>query len=264
MRIPYYHVDSFTNELFSGNPAGVCLLESFLSPKTMQQIAAENRHSETAFVVRRPDGDFDLRWFTPEVEDDLCGHATLAAAHVLALIGQKAWPVRFHTCSGVLGVDRDGSEYAMDFPARPPHPCRPPDGLLHALGLDKADVMKSERDYLVIVDREATVRTLSPNIRDLAKFDIGIGGVIVTAPADSGDIDYVVRFFPPAAGIDEDPATGSIQCTLAPYWAGRLAKNEFHVRQLSSRGGKLRSALVGDRVKITGAVRLYLHGEIEV
>ena len=264
MRIPYYHVDSFTDELFAGNPAGVCILESFPSPKTMQQIAAENRHSETAFVVRRPDGDFDLRWFTPEVEDDLCGHATLAAAHVLAINGQKSWPLRFHTCSGVLGVDRDGDEYVMDFPARPPQPCKPPDGLLRALGLDKAEVMKSERDYLVIVDRETTVKTLSPNIRDLAKFDIGIGGVIVTAPADSRDLDYVVRFFPPSVGIDEDPATGSIQCTLAPYWASRLGKNEFRVRQLSPRGGKMRSALAGDRVKIAGAARLYLRGEIEV
>src|SRR6059058_755483 len=152
MSIPYYHVDAFTEELFAGNPAGVCILSVFPPDATMQKIAAVNKHSETAFVAPRADGDFDLRWFTPEVEDDLCGHATLAAAYVLTLRGHAGWPVQFHTCSGMLGVARNGSEFEMDFPARPPHPCKSPEGLLQALGLRKAEVMKSERDYLVIVD----------------------------------------------------------------------------------------------------------------
>ncbi|HEX9162664.1 MAG TPA: PhzF family phenazine biosynthesis protein [Thermoanaerobaculia bacterium] len=264
MRIPYYHVDAFTDETFSGNPAGVCLLEAFPDPRTMQKIAAENRHSETAFVVGRTGADFDLRWFTPEVEDDLCGHATLASAFVLAYRGQNIWPVRFHTCSGVLTVVSRGDEFEMDFPARPPRACEVPVGLLPALGLRRATVMRSERDYLVVVERAAEVRALAPDIAALAKLGIGIGGAIVTAPSDDADADYVVRFFPPSVGIGEDPATGSIQCTLAPYWSARLGKNELRARQLSARGGKMRAVFAGDRVKIAGAARLYLRGEIEL
>src|SRR5438309_9107424 len=145
MAIPYYHVDAFTGELFAGNPAGVCILSAFLADSIMQKIAAENRHSETAFVVPRADGDFDLRWFTPEVEDDLCGHATLASAYVLAIRGQRAWPVRFHTCSGVLTVTRVKDAFEMDFPIWPPKPCVPPLDLLPALGLKTAHVMTVSR-----------------------------------------------------------------------------------------------------------------------
>ena len=262
MSIPYYHVDAFTEELFAGNPAGVCILSVFPPDATMQKIAAENKHSETAFVAPRADGDFDLRWFTPEVEDDLCGHATLASAFVLALRGQEAWPVRFHTCSGVLTVacGQDGLE--MDFPSRPARPCDPPAELLRALGLMEAEIMKS-RDYLVIVDRAELVRTLSPDIRALAKIEIGIGGTIVTAPGQGG-VDYVSRFFPPSIGIDEDPATGSIHCTLAPYWAGRLGKQTLRARQLSARGGDFRCEVAGTRVKIAGKARLYLQGALEL
>jgi PhzF family phenazine biosynthesis protein len=262
MPIPYYHVDSFTDRLFAGNPAGVCILSAFLADDTMQKIAAENRHSETAFVVPRDDGDFDLRWFTPEVEDDLCGHATLASAFVLALRGQSVWPVRFHTCSGALTVARDQESFEMDFPARPPQPCEPPVELLPALGLKTALVMKS-RDYLVVVDRAEQVRALSPDIRALAGLDIGIGGTIVTAPGER-DVDYVSRFFCPALGIDEDPATGSINCTLAPYWAVRLGKRSLRSQQLSARGGELRCEIAGDRVKIAGKARLYFQGTLEL
>src|SRR5688500_9183340 len=154
MPIPYYHVDAFTSHLFAGNPAGVCILDAFPADPLMQQIAAENRHSETAFVIQRPDGDFGLRWFTPEVEDDLCGHATLASAYVLALRGHADWPVRFHTMSGVLTVARDGDHYEMDFPAWQPALCDPPPELLPALGLTSADVVDvgRTRDYLVVVD----------------------------------------------------------------------------------------------------------------
>ena len=262
MAIPYYHVDAFTSELFKGNPAGVCILSAFLADSTMQKIAAENRHSETAFVVPRPDGDFDLRWFTPTVEDDLCGHATLASAYVLALRRHNVWPVHFHTCSGMLTVAQDQDGFVMDFPARPPHACEVPVELLPALGLKAALVMKS-RDYLVVVDQAKQVRALSPNIAALAKIDMGNGGAIVTAPGE-GDVDYVCRLFAPGEGIDEDPATGSIHCILAPYWSGRLGKDTFRARQLSARGGYAQCSIAGDRVKITGSARLYLHGTLEL
>lgn len=262
MPIPYYHIDVFTSTLFAGNPAGVCIVSTFPPDQTMQQIAAENRHSQTAFVVQRPDGDFDLRWFTPEVEDDLCGHATLATAYVLALRSHDGWPVRFHTRSGLLTAAQDGAYLEMDFPAWPPQPCERPDELLPALGLQTARVMRS-RDYLVVVDQAEQVRTLSPDISSLAKLDIGIGGIIVTAPGE-GRVDYVSRFFAPSVGIDEDPATGSINCTLIPYWAERLGKRRLWAQQLSARGGEMRGELAGERVKIAGQARLYLQGTLEL
>ena len=262
MPIPYYHVDAFTSRLFAGNPAGVCLLDGFPPGETMLKIAAENRHSETAFVVPRSDGNFDLRWFTPEVEDDLCGHATLASAFVLALRGHHHWPVRFHTRSGVLTVAQNGDRFEMDFPARPPQPCDPPRELLPALGLKNAQVMKA-RDYLVVLDHADQVRALRPDIRALAQIEMGLGGAIVTAPGE-GDVDYVQRFFPPSVGIDEDPATGSIHCTLVPYWAGRLRKSSLRAQQLSARGGDFHCTFAGDRVRIAGHARLYLQGTIEL
>jgi PhzF family phenazine biosynthesis protein len=268
MAIPYYHIDAFTGELFAGNPAGVCILSAFLADSTMQKIAAENRHSETAFVVPRADGDFDLRWFTPKVEDDLCGHATLASAYVLALRKHEVWPVRFHTRGGMLTVaqHKDKDSFEMDFPAKPPQPCEMPVGLLPALGLQdlglKAALVMKSRDYLVVVDQAAQVRALSPDIAALAKLDAG-SGTIVTAPGE-GEVDYVCRMFLPSAGIDEDPATGSIHCTLAPYWAGRLGKDTFRAQQLSIRGGSVQCTIGGDRVKIAGRARLYLHGTLEL
>lgn len=268
MSIPYYHVDSFADKLFAGNPAGVCLVPAFPADAVMQKIAAENRHSETAFVVAHADGNFDLRWFTPQAEDDLCGHATLAAAYVLSLGGHKSWPVRFHTVSGLLTVNRDqdqfeADQFEMDFPSRPPVSCEPPAELLPALGLQKALVMRSSRDFLILVDHVETVQNLKPDIRALSKLDIGTGGAIVTA-AGENDVDYVCRFFLPSMGINEDPVTGSIQCTLVPFWAERTGKQTFQVRQLSPRGGRMRCELAGDRVKIAGEARLYLHGTIHV
>jgi PhzF family phenazine biosynthesis protein len=262
MAIPYYHVDSFTSELFAGNPAGVCVLSAFLADGVLQKIAVENRHSNTAFVVARADGDFDLRWFTPKIEDDLCGHATLASAYVLALRKHGVWPVRFHTRSGVLTVARDGDGFEMDFPARPGRACETPAGLLAALGLITGLVTNS-RDYFVVVERAEQVRALSPDITALAGLDIGTSGVVVTA-AGEGDVEYVCRFFAPSIGIDEDPATGSIHCTLAPYWAGRLGRDKVRAQQLSARGGSVRCAINGDRVKIAGQARLYLHGALEL
>jgi PhzF family phenazine biosynthesis protein len=266
LAIPYYHVDAFTGELFAGNPAGVCIVSAFLADDLMQNIAAENRHSETAFVVPRADGDFDLRWFTPTVEDDLCGHATLASAYVLALRGHDVWPVRFHTCSGVLTVaqDEDGEDgFAMDLPGRPPQPCATPAELLPALGLCAASLVMKSRDYMVVVDDAEQVRALAPDIAALAKIEMGNGGAIVTAPG-KGDIDYVCRLFAPAEGIDEDPATGSIHCTLAPYWSTRLGKETLRAQQLSARGGTMQSTMCGDRVKVKGKARLYLQGTLEL
>ena len=262
MAIPYYHVDSFTSELFAGNPAGVCILSAFPAEGVMQKIAAENRHSETAFVVARADGDFDLRWFTPEVEDLLCGHATLASAYVLALRKEGVWPVRFHTCSGVLTVAQKDDGFEMDFPARPAEICEVPAGLLPALGLKAALVMKG-RDYMVVVESVEQVLGVAPDFAALAKVNVGTDGTIVTAVGE-GEADYVCRMFVPGVGIDEDPATGSIHCTLAPYWAGRLGKDRLRARQLSRRGGSMRCVVDGDRVRIAGAARLYLQGMIEV
>jgi len=229
----------------------------------MQKIAAENRHSETAFVVARADGDFDLRWFTPVVEDDLCGHATLAAACALSLRGHDSWPVCFHTVSGLLTVSRDHERFEMDFPSRPAVSCEIPTGLLSAMGLETAEVMRETRDFLMIANRAEIVENLKPDLAALAKIDMGIGGVIITA-AGENDVDYVCRFFAPSEGIDEDPATGSIQCTLVPYWAGRTGKQTFRVRQLSSRGARMWCTLVGDRVKIAGEAKLYLQGTINI
>jgi PhzF family phenazine biosynthesis protein len=230
----------------------------------MRSIAAENRHSETAFVVARTDGTFDLRWFTPQVEDDLCGHATLASAFVLALRGHGLWPVHFHTRAGLLTVDRVGDLFEMDFPARPPVPGEPWPELLAALGLASGEVLRSVRDVLVVLDSAAEVEAVKPDFSALVALNLGIGGAIVTAPGSPthSDADYVCRLFAPSAGINEDPATGSIHCTLAPYWAQRTGKQAFRVRQLSARGGRLQSRVEGDRVKIAGAARLYLEGHL--
>jgi predicted PhzF superfamily epimerase YddE/YHI9 len=262
MDVPYYHVDAFTDELFRGNPAGVCILPAFLPVPVMLDIAGENRHSETAFVVARVDDDFDLRWFTPKVEDDLCGHATLASAFVLSRRLHDRWPIRFHTCSGVLSVNRTENGFEMDFPIMPAKPCVIPPELLPALGLKYAEVAKA-RDYMVVVEKAEQVRSLAPDVVAIAKLDMGIGGVIVTAPG-AGQADYVCRFFPPSVGIAEDPGTGSIQCTLAPYWTDRLNIPTLRVEQLSGRGAKMQCTTVGDRVKIVGQCRLYLQGTINL
>jgi PhzF family phenazine biosynthesis protein len=263
MSIPYYHIDSFASELFAGNPAGVCFVPAFPANDIMQKIAAENRHSETAFVVERADGDFNLRWFTPAVEDILCGHATMASAYALSLRGHDTWPVRFYTVSGLLMVNRDHRRFEMDFPARPAVPWEAPAGLLSALGLETAEVLREPRDFLIVANRAESVKNLKPDMAALAKIDMGIGGAIVTA-AGQNDVDYVLRFFAPSVGIDEDAATGSVQCTLVPYWAGRTGKQTFRVQQLSSRGARMWCTLVGDRVKIAGEVKLYLQGTINL
>jgi PhzF family phenazine biosynthesis protein len=257
MKISCYIVDAFASEVFRGNPAAVCPLEKWLPDATLQNIAAENNLSETAFIIPRGN-DFDLRWFTPTVEMDLCGHATLATAFVLfteqKLSGNE---IRFHSRSGILTVSRSGEILTLDFPSRPPEKCDAPDALIRGLGKAPARVFKS-RDYLAMFDSVEEVRLLKPDFAVLKTLDCL--GIIATAKGN--DCDFVSRFFAPAAGVDEDPVTGSAHCTLIPFWAQRLGKNKMFARQISKRGGELFCELAGDRVRIGGKAVLYLRGEI--
>jgi PhzF family phenazine biosynthesis protein len=257
MKISCYHVDAFTAKVFSGNPAAVCPIDAWLPDTTLQRIAAENNLAETAFIVQHGN-EFDLRWFTPTVEVDLCGHATLAAAFVLFternVSGQA---IRFQSRSGLLAVTRDGDVLTLDFPSRPPQPCPLPEALVRGLGRQPVRVLKS-RDYFAVFDSADEVRALRPDFAALKTLDCL--GTIVTAPGDG--CDFVSRFFAPGAGIDEDPATGSSHCTLIPYWTQRLGKTKLFARQLSARGGEFFCELAGDRVRIGGKAVLYLRGEI--
>jgi PhzF family phenazine biosynthesis protein len=260
MQIPVYHVDAFTSKLFGGNPAAVCVLDSRLDTKIMQSIAAEFNLSETAFIVQSSAG-YDLRWFTPKVEVDLCGHATLAAGYVvLCVLNPKIESISFETLSGTLIVRRNGERLSMDFPSRPPEPVQVFDLLSDALGKAPMEVHMS-RDVLALYEDEACVRALSPDFAKLAALEEGMG-VIVTAKGD--DADFVSRFFAPKAGIAEDPVTGSAHCTLVPFWSQKLCKERFRARQISQRGGDLECELRGDRVVISGECALFLEGTIEV
>lgn len=258
MKITYFEVDAFASKPFQGNPAGVCPLEKWLDEATMQNIAGENNLSETAFFVPRDD-DFDLRWFTPEVEIDLCGHATLASAFILfSELDRKGPAVRFHTKSGVLTVTRDKDLLTLDFPSRPPAPATIPEALIRALGKKPVEIMKA-RDYFVLYANAEDVRSLKPDFALLGTLD---EKVIVTAPGT--DCDFVSRFFAPTAGVPEDPVTGSAHCTLIPYWAKRLGKTKLFARQISKRGGELFCELTSDRVLIGGKAVLYSRGQIEI
>jgi PhzF family phenazine biosynthesis protein len=257
--IPYYQVDTFTGQLFRGNPAGVCLLEEWLPDGVMQSIAAENNLAETAFVVRR-ESHCDLRWFTPTVEMDLCGHATLAPAHVLLRhLGHAEPTVRFQTRAGLLTVTVDGDLLTLDFPSRPPLSCSAPMELVVGLGCPPATTGKS-RDYMAVFDSEETVRRLRPDMAMLARLDCV--GIIATAPGR--EVDFVSRFFAPSAGVPEDPVTGSAHCTLVPYWASRLGKSRLHAFQVSHRGGELWCENRGDRVGIAGHAVTYSSGQIHL
>ena len=264
----YYVVDVFTDRLFGGNPAGVCLLTEWPGDATMQSIAAENNLSETAFLVKRVkhDGQYDLRWFTPETEIDLCGHATMGSAYVLfTFVEQGAQTLRFHTQSGVLSVTKSDDMLWMDFPSRPGvqvpnYPC-----LAEALGVDDFYTYRSA-DIMVVVDRAETVQRLSPDfevlkrIKHEANMPDDSFGVIVTGPG--ADCDFVSRFFAPNAGICEDPVTGRAHCVLIPYWSQRLGMQHMTARQLSRRGGWIWCKDAGKRVGIGGKARLYLRGEL--
>jgi PhzF family phenazine biosynthesis protein len=249
MRIPFYHVDAFARRPFEGNPAAVCPLESWLPDATLQAIAAEHNLSETAFYVARG-SSYDLRWFTPEVEIELCGHATVASAHVILEVRRESSASRltFHSKSGELAVDKDDDLYTLDFPARPPQACPTPRGLTAALGATPQTVLAA-RDYFCVFDTEDEVLALQPDMAAIAKLDRF--AVCVTAPGT--DCDFVSRFFAPGKGVPEDPVTGSAHCSLIPYWAERLDKNTLFARQRSRRGGELWCANRGDRVAFQAA-----------
>jgi PhzF family phenazine biosynthesis protein len=260
MNVPIYQVDAFTGKLFGGNPAAICPLDSWLPEAAMQSIAAENNLAETAFYIRK-NGGFHIRWFTPGVEVDLCGHATLAAAHVIMELRKEAKTgrVSFDSKSGELVVTRESDLYALDFPARPPSETPFDDKLIEALGAKPQQVLGA-RDYLCIFDTEAEVRAIKPNMEKLAAIDRF--ATIITAPGT--DCDFVSRFFAPAKGVPEDPVTGSAHCTLIPYWATRLGKTKLFARQVSPRGGELWCEHRGDRVTIAGRAVKYLEGTIVV
>jgi len=260
--VKYFVADAFTDALFGGNPAGVCLPEQPLDDALMQRIAAENNLAETAFLRRRGDGDYGLRWFTPEVEMDLCGHATLASAFVLHHVMREIEEAyRFHTKSGLLTVTpaADGL-YEMNFPAWPARPVDTTPAMEAALCCHVVEA-HAARDLLLLVENEAAVRALRPDFAALAALP-DCFGVIVTAKGDTAD--FVSRFFAPAAGIPEDPVTGSAHSMLIPFWAARLGKTRLVAKQLSARGGTLCCGDCGTRVKIAGRAALYLEGEIHV
>ena len=261
MELPIYWVDAFTEHVFGGNPAAVVPLDSWPDDALLQRIANENGLSETAFFVRSGPGRAQLRWFTPAVEVDLCGHATLATAHVLFHeLGARESPFLFDTRSGVLSVARKGDLIELDFPARPAKPADAPAELLKGLRDRPQEVLRSERMWLCVYATAEEVESLQPDFSELGK--LNPGRIIPTAPGK--DCDFVSRFFAPDAGISEDPVTGSAHCTLVPYWAARLGKCRFHARQLSKRRGELWCELDGDRVQIAGATAAYLRGSIRV
>jgi PhzF family phenazine biosynthesis protein len=257
-----YQVDAFADRPFSGNPAGVCILERAAPEKWMQAVAGEMNVAETAFLVRRDDGAFDLRWFTPTVEVDLCGHATLASAHVLW--DERVVPAYeralFHTKSGALTAWREADTIRMDFPSEPVTASEAPVALAEALGVPFTFAGKNRMDWLVEVADEATVIAVRPDSRALAM--LGVRGVIVTARSASPERDFVSRFFAPAAGVDEDPVTGSAHCALAPYWAGKLGKDTLTGYQASTRGGTVLCSVKNDRVVLGGRAITVLRAKL--
>lgn len=258
---PIVTVDAFTDRPFAGNPAAVCVMDGPRDEAWMQRVAAEMNLSETAFLHPRDDG-WSLRWFTPAVEVALCGHATLASAHVLwqdGLLPRDA-TARFHTKSGLLTAARDGDWITLDFPAKPAEQAPPPDGLEQALGTPIVYAGRSAFDWLVEVDSEETVRALTPDITLLAGVDAR--GVIVTARGAGGEHDFVSRFFAPRVGVPEDPVTGSAHCVLAPFWARRLGRDALTGFQASRRGGVVKVRVAGDRVLLGGQAVTVMRGEL--
>ncbi len=261
MKLKLYQVDAFTDTLFGGNPAAVCPLENWLPDAQMQAVAAENNLAETAFYVPEKHG-FHLRWFTPTTEVALCGHATLATAHVLfTMYDHQEDEIRFHTQSGVLTVTKDGSWLTLNFPADTIRPVALPAALAEGLGVVPEEVYRGKTDFLVVLTSQAQVESLQPDFRKLAQ-QKDVRGTIVTAPGE--DVDFVSRCFYPQTGIDEDPVTGSAHTTMIPYWAKKLGNDELTARQLSARGGFLRCQHLEERVAISGQAVTYLTGEIEV
>lgn len=260
MRIPIYQVDAFAERLFGGNPAAICPLEDWLTDELMQKIAMENNLAETAFFVKDSNNDYHIRWFTPTVEVKLCGHATLASAHVLFnQLNYKDNSIVFHSKSGPLKVSRSGDKITLDFPADTVTAMKDvPDAIFKGLGIEAVPVFKGATDYMVVMPSQKMVEALSPDFKTLAQAEGR--GVIVTAPGD--EADFISRCFFPQSGIDEDPVTGSAHTTMVPYWSKQLGKTKLSAIQLSKRRGLLDCELAGDRVLMTGKGVDYLKGEI--
>lgn len=261
MPLSIIQADAFTNKPFAGNPAAVCVLPAARDEAWMKDVAREMNLSETAFLVREGDA-FHLRWFTPAVEVALCGHATLASAHVLWECGhlKPDQQARFHTLSGLLTADRRGEWIEMDFPVKADEPADAPPGLREALGVELKYVGRNKFDYIAEVESEAVVRRLKPNYSMMS--ELTVRGVIVTARSETGEFDFVSRFFAPGSGVNEDPVTGSAHCCLGPFWAKRLGKTEFLAYQASPRGGVVRVRLNGDRVMLGGQAVTVMRGEL--
>jgi PhzF family phenazine biosynthesis protein len=260
MPLPLFHVDAFTDRAFAGNPAAVCLLPAWKEDGWLQAVAREMNLSETAFLVKHQDY-FDLRWFTPKVEVDLCGHATLAAAHILWQQGQiRSDEIRFSTRSGVLTANRRGDDIELDFPLNAETAAEAPSGLLLALGLSALYVGKSRFDYLVEVESETVLRGISPDFKRLKM--LPVRGIIITSQATDPKYDFVSRFFAPGAGIDEDPVTGSAHCCLGDFWRKRLNKTEFVAFQASARGGVVKVRVQDERVILSGQAVTVARGEL--
>ncbi len=261
MKFALFQIDAFTTQLFGGNPACVVPVDSWLSDDMMLAIAAENAVAETAFIVEDR-GRFHLRWFTPDLEMDLCGHATLAAGHAVLHHLHPDWnEVYFDTLSGPLLVVQEGAGYRMDLPNRPPAEVSLPQAIENALSHQPLKILKA-RDYVLVYQDEHAVRNLHIDQPVFDQINLGTGGVIVTAPGES--CDFVSRFFTPQATILEDPVTGSAHCSLAPFWSERLGKTDMTAQQLSARGGTLHCRLEGDRVHLIGEAVTYLHGTIQL
>lgn len=268
IQIPFYQVDAFTDRPFAGNPAAVCLLETPLTNEVMQAVAREMNLSETAFVQPPDPGEVrKLQWFTPEVEVPLCGHATLATAHVLLREEGSPSPLRFDTLSGILTVTEEDDEWLrMDFPVDPPVPTPPPEGLLEGLGCPPSTpTLLGVKGWVVRLPTEVEVRGLSPDFSRLGRVGVGSTalGVIVTAPGE-GEIDFVSRFFGPWVGVDEDPVTGMAHTLLTPYWTGETGKTALRARQVSARGGDLRVRMVGERVHLSGKAVTVVKGVLHL
>lgn len=262
MRIPLYQIDAFTDRLFGGNPAAVCPLIEWLPDAVLLNIAKENNLAETAYFILKNENIFQLRWFTPEIEMDLCGHATLASAYVIMeCLGYDFKEVIFETMSGELTVSNINGQLEMNFPSRPPEPCNLPEVISNALSIQPQEVFKA-RDYMLVYDSEDQVADLKVNTSKLERISLDPGGIIVTAKGDRSD--FVSRFFTPGAAVFEDPVTGSAHCTLTPFWANRLDITELSAIQISERLGTLSCRLEADRVFIKGSAVLYLEGWIEL
>jgi len=259
MNIPLYQVDAFTDQPFRGNPAAVCILDKELPALQMQQIAKEMNLSETAFVLKS-NGIYHLRWFTPKVEVKLCGHATLASAHILWEQGYLAIEeiACFHTISGMLSAKKVGEWIELNFPVRCMEETAIPEALMKALNVEPLHVAHDGSDYLIEVENAEIVQNLAPDLELIKRAPVR--GVIVTSRSDDPGVDFVSRFFAPIVGIDEDPVTGSAHCALVPYWSRKLGKNTFTARQLSERGGILKLRLSGERVFISGQAVTVMKG----